>query len=323
MLLSVARGTDETPYPCRYLVWLLNVIVYGWRCDVKAPDEDGIAVSALTGEDFYPVLTFPAHVRAFVPHFLTFDTPAGEAAFSRWRDAFLHFCRKVLYAARLRDAAAVAAGDPPPRVRQLLLKSPPHTARVRILRQLFPQARFVYIHRHPEAVLQSSVQLVLRYVPLTALQGYTAADIERCWLDSNCCMTRAYLRDRSLLSPGELVEVSYEQLTADPAGTLRHIYDTLGLHGAPGTAERDRIDALHDRIAVEAIAYKTDGKVNRHKPLSAEAVAHLRASIPELYEAGGYTPSHEGAPPPSVPAATAAGGGVPPVGAGGGGGGEA
>lgn len=114
MLLSVARGTDETPYPCRYLVWLLNVIVYGWRCDVKAPDEDGIAVSALTGEDFYPVLTFPAHVRAFVPHFLTFDTPAGEAAFSRWRDAFLHFCRKVLYAARLRDAAAVAAGDPPP-----------------------------------------------------------------------------------------------------------------------------------------------------------------------------------------------------------------
>ena len=33
--------------------------------------------------------------------------------------------------------------------KRLLLKSPVHTARVRILREMFPKAQFVFIHRHP------------------------------------------------------------------------------------------------------------------------------------------------------------------------------
>lgn len=253
--------------------------------------EDGWAISALSGgASFYPALYFPADFREFVPHYITFETPAGKAVFSRWHDAFLHFCRKVLYAAR-RDAPAVAARDPSPRERQLLFKSPPHTARIRILRELFPGARFVYIHRHPEVVAQSAVQLILRFVPLNALQGFTAADAEAFLLEFLRCLTGAYLRDRSLLAPGELVEVPYEQLTADPAGTLRHIYDSLGLHGAAGSEERARIDALHDRIGAKAAAYKAGGKLNRHPPLSAEAVARLYATVPELYKAGDYTPS--------------------------------
>jgi hypothetical protein len=31
----------------------------------------------------------------------------------------------------------------------LLIKSPVHTARVRLLLKLFPKAKFIYIHRHP------------------------------------------------------------------------------------------------------------------------------------------------------------------------------
>ena len=37
-------------------------------------------------------------------------------------------------------------GGPP---RPLLIKSPVHTARLRIWLKLFPNAKFVYIHRHP------------------------------------------------------------------------------------------------------------------------------------------------------------------------------
>jgi hypothetical protein len=31
----------------------------------------------------------------------------------------------------------------------LLIKSPVHTGRVKLLLQMFPRARFLYIHRHP------------------------------------------------------------------------------------------------------------------------------------------------------------------------------
>ena len=39
--------------------------------------------------------------------------------------------------------------------RPLVLKSPPHTARIRLLLEMFPEARFVHIHRHPYQVFRS------------------------------------------------------------------------------------------------------------------------------------------------------------------------
>ena len=41
----------------------------------------------------------------------------------------------------------------------------------------------------------------------------------------------AYERDRPAVAPGHLAEIRYEDLTADPEGTLRGIYETLGLDG--------------------------------------------------------------------------------------------
>jgi hypothetical protein len=40
--------------------------------------------------------------------------------------------------------------------RPLVLKSPPHTCRIRLLLEMFPDARFIHIHRDPYAVFQSS-----------------------------------------------------------------------------------------------------------------------------------------------------------------------
>jgi hypothetical protein len=51
---------------------------------------------------------------------------ATEKERKRWRDAFLYFCRKV----------QLASGGAHKR---LLLKSPVHTARVRMLHAMFPK----------------------------------------------------------------------------------------------------------------------------------------------------------------------------------------
>lgn len=45
----------------------------------------------------------------------------------------------------------------------LLIKSPVHTARIDLLVQLFPKARFIYLHRHPyEARMRKRTPPVLR-----------------------------------------------------------------------------------------------------------------------------------------------------------------
>lgn len=230
------------------------------------------------GETYYSALSFVKHHRDFLPY-LTFEGPAGVAAFPRWRDALLLFCRRVLYAARAGEGA-------PPSGRQLLLKSPSHTAHVRLLLGLFPHAKFVYIHRHPEEVAQSSVALVRRFIPLSALAGFTAADAEAFILNTHGSLYRAYLRDRPTIPAGSLVEVPYAALTEDPVGTLDTIYERLGLDG------RAELPTTHARVAREAVEYKAAGKCNRHKPLSPAACALLHEAWPELYEEGGYTPSH-------------------------------
>lgn len=55
-----------------------------------------------------------------------------------------------------------APGRPAPPA-PLLIKSPVHTARVRLVLGLFPRARFLYIHRDPYEVFQSAVHMADTY----------------------------------------------------------------------------------------------------------------------------------------------------------------
>ena len=73
--------------------------------------------------------------------FLTFED-ALPAERARWRDNFLCFMRKVTLACSRRRGARRTA-------QPLLIKSPVHTARIAMLLELFPDARFVFIHRDP------------------------------------------------------------------------------------------------------------------------------------------------------------------------------
>ena len=73
--------------------------------------------------------------------------------------AYLRRCSGLLFfrglgAAALQPAAASSCSPKP-----LLIKSPVHTARVGLLLDIFPRARFVYIHRHPLQVWDSGVKV--------------------------------------------------------------------------------------------------------------------------------------------------------------------
>src|SRR5438445_614229 len=59
------------------------------------------------------------------------DVPAEEV--QRWQAGVRWFVRKLTR----------VDGRP------LLMKSPPHTARIRLLLELFPDARFVHVYREP------------------------------------------------------------------------------------------------------------------------------------------------------------------------------
>ncbi|PSC74347.1 P-loop containing nucleoside triphosphate hydrolase [Micractinium conductrix] len=238
------------------------------------PAEDEIATSALTGDvsAYLPLLFMRDHKQLF-SDFYTFEGATAEDS-RRWRDALLWFLRKVTLRCSWDDAAAAqhggsrgssagragSAGAPPPAPRPLLIKSPVHTARVRTLLQLFPRARFIYVHRDPLEVFASAAHMADTYYWYCYLQTPGDADVTDFILDQYELLHRTYTADRALILPGRLVKVSFAELDGSPLGTLRRIYSGLGLEGFE--AVRPACEAYCRGLHLKGF------KKNAHRPLS-------------------------------------------------------
>jgi hypothetical protein len=101
----------------------------GW----DRPQEDEFALCLLGLPSTYADIVFP-NTRTEYPGSLDLSgLSTGER--KHWMRSFRHFLQTLM----IRDS------------RRLVLKSPPHTARIPTLLEMFPDARFVHIVRDPEA----------------------------------------------------------------------------------------------------------------------------------------------------------------------------
>jgi hypothetical protein len=111
-----------------------------------------------------------------------------------------------------------------------VVKSPPHTARVRTLLNMFPDAKFVHLVRNPYELFNSTVNL---WKSLNEVQRMhrlgDQAWVEEYVLRSHETMYAAYEQDRKLLSPQQIYELRYEDLVEAPGAKLQEIYEQLEL----------------------------------------------------------------------------------------------
>lgn len=76
------------------------------------------------------------------------ESPSGIPKSRTWAAHLRRCCGHLLFTGlggTPQLLAAPSCSHPKP----LLIKSPVHTARIGLLLDMFPRARFVYIHRHP------------------------------------------------------------------------------------------------------------------------------------------------------------------------------
>ena len=140
----------------------------------------------------------------------------SEAERNKWADAYLWFYKRL----------SLKHGG-----KTLVMKSPANAARLKLLTELFPQARFIYIARNPLHVFPSTVKL---WRALYSTQGLHNPPCLDSWLDDYVLdmfarLTEAYEQDRKLIPEDRLVELRYEDLVKDPIGIMRDIYAKLGI----------------------------------------------------------------------------------------------
>jgi omega-hydroxy-beta-dihydromenaquinone-9 sulfotransferase len=185
--------------------------------DVKAgwdrPQEDEFALANLGVPSPYLVWAFPNHGPVADEYLDLLSLPAAER--EAWKRTWREFVQRVALARNGRIA----------------LKSPTHTARVRTILEVFPEARFVHIVRDPLVLFPSTLRLWKSLSEVQGLQVPRESNgwLERQVLDTFVRMYERFEQDRELVPRGHLVDVRYEDLVADPVGRMREIYRELDL----------------------------------------------------------------------------------------------
>ncbi len=181
------------------------------RLTVEVPYEDEIAMTNATRLSPYVSLVFPNR-KDHYDRFLTFEKASAEEV-SQWRSGLRRLLQKL----------TLKHGKP------LILKSPPHTCRIKLLLGMFPEAKFVHIHRDPYVVIQSTLHLVRVGLEWIRLQNPGMVDWTARALSQWREMYEAYFAERSLIPAGNLHEMAFGDLERDPLGELRRLYQALGM----------------------------------------------------------------------------------------------
>eukprot|EP00188_Purpureofilum_apyrenoidigerum_P003878 Plantae.Rhodophyta-Purpureofilum_apyrenoidigerum.ctg41843.p1 GENE.Plantae.Rhodophyta-Purpureofilum_apyrenoidigerum.ctg41843~~Plantae.Rhodophyta-Purpureofilum_apyrenoidigerum.ctg41843.p1 ORF type:complete len:206 (+),score=16.37 Plantae.Rhodophyta-Purpureofilum_apyrenoidigerum.ctg41843:2-619(+) len=113
--------------------------------------------------------------------------------------------------------------------RQLILKSPPNTARVKTLLSMYPKAKFIMVHRNPYDVYVSNQRFWEVTNKIYAVGPTTGVDNNQIILDTYAQTMEQYIVEKELIPEGQLIEVPYQDLMEAPMESMRKIYSTLDL----------------------------------------------------------------------------------------------
>jgi hypothetical protein len=193
----------------------------------------------------YLTIAFPNQPPKF-PEYLDLQGPTPRALTS-WKKTFLHFLQTLTFK------------DP----RRLVLKSPPHSCRIRVLLEMFPRARFVHIMRDPYLVVPSTIHMWKSLYKSHGLQKVKHINLDE-YVFSNFERLYARLEEgKNLIPAGQFHEMHYEDLVRDPEEQMKLLYDNLQLEGFDRLSPRLR-DYLKTTAGYERNRYKQDPEKQHH-----------------------------------------------------------
>ena len=111
--------------------------------------------------------------------------------------------------------------------KQLVLKSPPNTARLKLLLSLFPNAKFIFIHRNPYDVYASNKRFWEVVQKQYALKSTRSVDVPSLILDTYSRIMQRYLQEKAAVPSNQITELAYDDFVQSPVESLRTAYAQL------------------------------------------------------------------------------------------------
>lgn len=180
-----------------------------------SPQEECYAIANCIDETFTHLITFPQNYQKYMD--LAFEDGMTPEQRRRWCETHEYLLKKITYFRKGK---------------RILFKSPDNTAKMGMLHDLYPEARFIHIYRDPYKVLMSTINMFEAGIAAMTFEKIPPHEqIEDLAIQFYKRIYTQYFKDLARVPKDQLVEIAYSDLVRAPMDTLEHIYDTLGLPG--------------------------------------------------------------------------------------------
>jgi omega-hydroxy-beta-dihydromenaquinone-9 sulfotransferase len=178
---------------------------------LQHPQEDEFVWCMLGQRSPYLTIAFPNRPPQD-EHYLDLEQLTSRELES-WKRTLFRFVQQVYFRHR----------------KTVVLKNPTHSFRIKVLLDIFPEAKFIHIVRDPYVVYPSTINLHKSLYRIHGLQRPTFQGLDEKVVSTYVDLYRKLDEGRELVDPSHFYELRYEDLIADPEGELRGLYEHLGL----------------------------------------------------------------------------------------------
>lgn len=130
---------------------------------------------------------------------------------AKWKSRLLRFLQLLLFK----------------RPGRLVLKSPQHAFRLRVLREMFPRAKFIHIVRDPYVVFPSTIHFWRTMYETYGFQRFDPNSLREYVFSTFEQMHDKLTATRALIDTANFYELRYEELANDPVEQMAALYKFL------------------------------------------------------------------------------------------------
>jgi hypothetical protein len=213
------------------------------KVDMDGPYEEEAGMAALSRWSFFHCFNFPKTAEQQYLNAVHFKN-LSQVQISEWKEKYLWLLKAITYESNGK---------------QLMLKNPPNTARIKTILEIFPNAYFIHIYRNPYKVYYSTKQMRTRVLNYFTLQHPNYEEIENLVIENYKLLMNSYFEQKDLIPKDHLIEIKFEEFVKDPIKTMNHIYKTFNIEGIE-KAEPYMREYLDSKKNYKKNVYKMDKK---------------------------------------------------------------
>lgn len=222
---------------------------------LNSPQEEEFGMAARTGLSFLAGFYFPKKFQENMRDTVEFENVRDK---KKWQKSFKKYVQTITKGNK----------------KQLLLKSPANIARIDAILEIFPNAKFIHIHRHPEETFQSTLHLFEKVLPQTSFQVVDSKIV----FDNAFYMYEQfymnYFNQYKNIPQKNIVEVEFKSLKENTKKTIVNIYKSINLNVS------NQFLLQLEKAASESSKYT----MNKHNEMNLKNKEKLKITAKRVFE---------------------------------------